>query len=363
VIIHGDCREVLRTLDADSFDACVTDPPYHLTQASRGGHARTNNPASPHGRHRIGDKGFMGHAWDGGDVAFQPEMWAAVLRVMKPGAYLLAFGGTRTYHRLACAIEDAGFELRDMIAWVYSSGFPKGTDKAKIPADWQGWNTALKPALEPIVLARKPMVGTLAENLQQWGTGALNVDGCRIEATGRPLRISRSDPSVNTFGDGLNGSRAAGTTDSGRWPANVIHDGSDEVLAVFPQAPGQLAAARTEGDKTGNVYGSMNYGPEHTPRGDTGSAARFFYCSKASRSDRGEGNTHSTVKPTALMRYLCRLVTPPGGTVLDPFAGSGSTLKAAALEGFKAVGIEREAEYVEIARRRLVPAGFEDLFV
>lgn len=324
----------------DNFaDSIVTDPPYGLS--------------------------FMGRKWDYDVPAV--EVWAECLRVLKPGGHLLAFAGTRTQHRMAVRIEDAGFEIRDMIAWVYGSGFPKSLDVSKaidkaagaereryerpafggtfsddkgttygtalssIPAtdaarEWQGWGTALKPALEPITVARKPFAGTVAENVLEHGTGALNIDGSRV-----------------------------GT----RWPANLIHDGSDEVLAAFPQAPGQLAKASTSDTQRAgqNVYGDMVRGSEpFEPRKDTGSAARFFYCAKASKSDRGEGNGHPTVKPTDLMRYLCRLVTPPGGMVLDPYVGSGTTGKAAALEGFRFIGFEREAEYVAIARARIAAA-------
>ena len=396
-ILHGDCRDVLRTLADASVDSVVTDPPYHLTQASRGGHARTNNPEMPHGRHRIGDKGFMGKQWDGGDVAFRAETWAEVLRVLKPGGFLVAFGGTRTYHRLACAIEDGGFEVRDMLAWLFGSGFPKGTDKAKIPEAWRGWNTALKPAHEPICLARKPMQGTLAENLWRWGTGALWIDGCRVPLDGDGDAYARNH-SGDRGHDGTRSIDRVGATDLrpgggsastiGRWPANVLHDGSDEVVAEFPSEAGAAAPVRRRNaDKFSRVYGAFNGNVDEagsTFKGDTGSAARFFYCAKADRADRNAGldgmpekpllwssgeqnpgafqspntkraaqNNHPTVKPTDLMRWLCRLVTPPGGIVLDPFMGSGSTLKAAELEGFSAIGIELEAEYIEIARRRI----------
>mgnify|MGYP000328967802 FL=1 len=364
-LLHGDCRDVLRTLADGSVHAIVTDPPYHLTQASRGGHARTNSPESPHGRHRIGDKGFMGQMWDGGDVAFQPETWAQCLRVLRPGGFLIAFGGTRTYHRLVCAIEDGGFEVRDMLAWLYGSGFPKGTDKAKIPEAWRGWNTALKPAIEPICLARKPMDGTLAQNLERWGTGALWVDGCRIPLDGEVITVTGKG-ALPTRHDVDQPRDAAPIAERpmgmGRWPANVAHDGSDEVVALFPtEAGAQAPVTVRNGDKFRGTYGAFKGNRDEagsTFKGDTGSAARFFYCAKADASDRNDGlpergNHHPTVKPTDLMRWLCRLVTPPGGTVLDPFMGSGSTLKAAELEGFSAIGIEREAEYIAIARRRI----------
>lgn len=365
-IIVGDCVQAMRTLDACSVDSVVTDPPYHLTNNSGGPHGKGKD--TPFARARAGatSTGFMGQAWDGGDVAFCPETWVEALRVLKPGGFLVAFGGTRTFHRLVCAIEDGGFEVRDMLAWLYGSGFPKGTDSAKIPEAWAGWNTAMKPALEPICLARKPMDGTLAENLKRWGTGALNIDGCRVDLGGEVINQTsggRQPVPPQQRPEGL-----------GRWPANVMHDGSDEVLAAFPKAPGQIASAsaNAEARKTKNVYGAMRRGRgteasadsenagsvgfkmrPGARRLDAGSAARYFYCAKASAADRGPDNNHPTVKPTDLMRWLCRLVTPPGGLLLDPFMGSGSTLKAAELEGLHAIGIERETDYVAIASSRI----------
>ena len=408
-ILHcGDCLEVLPTLDECSVGSVVTDPPYGLS--------------------------FMGKDWDHGVPGVQ--FWREVLRVAKPGAYLLAFGGTRTYHRLTCAIEDAGWEIRDCVMWVYGSGFPKSLDVGKAidannlhggsnsrrikaandaregdgrergrcknngimgsvvasrspikdtPAtpeaqEWSGWGTALKPSYEPVIVARKPLIGTVAQNVLTHGTGALNIDGCRVGIEERAYKYSTtSDGGVPL--NGVNGaidgrdpgkirSRISGNQDmqpvvvSGRWPANFIHDGSEEVVGLFPGS-------------------------------DNGSAARFFYNPKASKADRDEGcegmekvrtargssnnlaqwvagdrtfeeldekskafattarNYHPTVKPTELMRYLCRLVTRPGGVVLDPFMGSGSTGKAAIREGFKFIGIEQDPEFVEIARQRI----------
>lgn len=320
-VIQGDCLEVLRTLPDCSVDAVVTDPPYGLS--------------------------FMGKRWDY-DVP-SVEVWAECLRVLKPGGHLLAFAGTRTQHRMTVRIEDAGFEIRDMIAWVYGTGFPKSHN-----GPWGG--TALKPALEPITVARKPLAGTVAENVQRFGTGALNIDGCRVQATdGVPLFSRCGESNRVAFSNGLGSTKSTGEFGTSRWPANLIHDGSDEVLAAFPDS--------------------------------NGSAARFFYCAKASNRDREDGlkgfatvsrgslnmrndghaerngntpapraNVHPTVKPTDLMRYLCRLVTPPGGVVLDPFTGSGSTGKSAVLEGFGFIGIEREAEYVSIAVARIAAA-------
>jgi len=382
----GDCIEVMRTLTDASVDSIVTDPPYHLTQVSRGSHARTSSPETPHGRARIGDKGFMGKVWDGGDIAHRVEMWAECLRVLKPGGHLLAFSGTRTQHRMVCAIEDAGFEVRDQIGWLYGSGFPKSRN---LDGDWQGWGTALKPAWEPICVARKPLSGTVAANVLQHGTGALNIDACRIgwpdgvapsigtPAWGGPAKKLTAAPGQA----GETVERAAPNT-LGRWPANIIHDGSPEVLEQFPDAPGQMAAQRQDGASQGNaVYGALRYvstAPEPRVEAEK-SAARFFYCAKASRADRHEGlempgqafthgghmrevenlgadrggNHHPTVKPTDLMAYLCRLVTPPSGTVLDPFMGSGSTGKAAVHEGFKFIGIDMMPEYAAIAEARI----------
>ena len=359
---HGDCLDVLRAMPEASVDSVVTDPPYGLA--------------------------FMGKRWDYDVPA--AATWAEVLRVLKPGGHVLSFGGTRTYHRLACAIEDGGFEVRDQIGWVFGSGFPKSLDVSKAidaalgaeraltrpasdaAAAWQGWGTALKPAWEPICVARKPLIGTVAANVLAHGTGALNIDGCRVPTTESTVRPNGP---IGYHGGGSGGS---GGSDVGRWPANLIHDGSDEVLAAFPQAPGKLADASdtAASAKTGRVYGprartgepsadSDNEGAvgfkmkPGARRLDTGSAARFFYCSKASKSDRGADNTHPTVKPTDLMRYLCRLVTPAGGLILDPFMGSGSTGKAAVLEGFRFVGIERDAAYLDIADRRIAVAYFE----
>ena len=378
-IHHGDCREVMATLDAESVDAIVCDPPYGLS--------------------------FMGKGWDHGVPGV--EFWTEALRVAKPGAHLLAFGGTRTYHRLACAIEDAGWEIRDCVMWVYGSGFPKSHDVSKAidkaagadrevtgatrrgaqvqstgrygawgdgitptaPAtdavrQWSGWGTALKPAWEPIMVARKPLVGTVAENVLRHGTGGINVDGCRVGMSHADRKKIDSATWVgrNNYQDGkeVYGDYATDGTDqqmqshpAGRWPANLIHDGSEEVVGLFPANVKGGTWNRTAGARHFNNDGEPTDYQTSGSDGTTGSAARFFYCAKASRSDRGDDNKHPTVKPTALMRYLCRLVTPPGGIVLDPFTGSGSTGKGAVLEGFQFIGIEREAEYVEIAKARI----------
>ena len=309
-VIHGDSLDVLRQMDDNSIDAIVTDPPYGLA--------------------------FMGKRWDY-DVP-SVELWAECLRVLKPGGHLLAFAGTRTQHRMAVRIEDAGFEIRDMIMWVYSTGFPKSHN-----GPWGG--SALKPALEPITVARKPLQGTLAANVLQWGTGGLNIDACRVGTEEWTRSASGDVPSGKT---GIYGKRERiEQSGVGRWPANLVHDGSEEIADGL------------------------------------GHAARFYYVAKASRRERDAGlegmpmqqlrttydkkvrdnhgndsgharsNTHATVKPIALMEWLIKLVTPPGGVVLDPFAGSGTTGCAAARLGVRSILIEREAEYVEIARRRV----------
>lgn len=387
-MIHvGDCLEVMRRLDANSFDSIVTDPPYHLTTGKKGGTGPASvNLESPYGRSRIGT-GFMGMTWDGGDIAFRPETWAEALRVAKPGAFLAAFGGTRTFHRLACAIEDAGWELRDTLMWVYGSGFPKSHN-----GEWGG--TALKPAWEPIILARKPLAGTVAANFAKFGTGGLNIDGCRIEsekdgtsnARGRDGEESADRRYTEQGGTNFAAKPGIrGGAPEGRWPANLMHDGSEEVIALFPKEAGQAGnVSGNEQSKTGdaNCYGEFGRVP-FAARGDSGSAARFFYCPKASREDRNDGcdgmaqrqlshdgrttpienayqrnaavsgNHHPTVKPTELMRWLCRLVTPGGGLVLDPFCGSGSTGRGAIAEGRRFVGIELNPEYAEVAEARI----------
>ena len=546
-LLKGNCLETLKTLPDCSVDSIVTDPPYEL--------------------------GFMGKSWDNSGIAYNVELWAECLRVLKPGGHLLSFGGSRTYHRMACAIEDAGFEIRDQIMWLYGSGFPKSLDVSKAidkaagtegaygapkspkhagwikrgrmrgeeghdgyqspwmadpeavdknarkyePATpeavaWQGWGTALKPAHEPIVVARKPLIGTVASNVLEHGTGALNIDGCRVGTDGGCSGAS-AGPSNGIYGDGLNGSPAQPVEGLGRWPANVIHDGSDEVVAGFPE---HKSSARKVGKVTETTFGSNTPMPDDLigvlSYGDSGSAARFFYCAKASKSERNAGlelctcdklspwenvgqqvahqtdteplaprdteesgiqnnsdsewNTslsgsdttepcltdcksitltttnstttsaisnlsaqsnisgctqgancetecggsharsannssqspmsigtsaerdglvtadagpatsaslsqvsakgvlfcarcdglkggHPTVKPLALMRYLVKLVTPPGGTVLDPFLGSGTTACAAILEGFEWTGCEMTEDYWPIIEARV----------
>jgi DNA modification methylase len=425
-LLKGDCLELLPTLEENSIDSCVTDPPYHLTSiVKRFGqpnsapvkvdrfcnHAGADKGVSPYAR---ASKGFMGKQWDGGDIAFRSEVWAEVLRVLKPGAHLLAFSGTRTYHRMACAIEDAGFEIRDQIGWCYGSGFPKShnvafgidkmmdatpevvgskiglpgyplkpndTDKhdrkaygkftdsisealVKIPSspegkEWQGWGTALKPAWEPIVLARKPLSeSSIAANVLRHGTGGINVDGCRVEAnesTERPSGVNGNIYGADNRQGMIRGSNL------GRWPANLIHDGSEEVVREFPES--QVSGAAKNGNpvqRKGGAWGGLDH-IDNLPPNDSGSAARFFYTAKADSDDR-LGSRHPTVKPLDLIQYLVRLVTPKGGLVLDPFAGTGTTGEAAFREGFQAALIEREPEYqADIERRMaLVLAGPEE---
>jgi site-specific DNA-methyltransferase (adenine-specific) len=346
-LLLGDCLDKLKELEDNSVDSVVTDPPYEI--------------------------GFMGKGWDDSGIANNPELWKEVLRVLKPGGYLLSFSHSRTYHRQAVAVEDAGFEIRDQMMWVYGSGFPKSMNigiqvdkklgnqrevvgdnpynkirgKGSIEAafesmqgqsvitkgnsDWEGWGTALKPAHEPIVMARKPISEkTVVDNVLKWGTGGINIDGCRVE--GKP-RTSHKDgnkvgnyQSEKKYGQIADGAVYDGA--EGRFPANIIFD--EEAGKMLPDA------------------GQGGYGEE-----TTSSASRFFYCPKTSKSDRSEGNNHPTVKPTDLMAYLIRLVTPKGGIVLDPFMGSGSTGKAAVREGMDFIGIERENEYFEIAEARI----------
>jgi len=378
-LYHGNCFDVLKALEANSIDSCVTDPPYGLS--------------------------FMGKSWDY-DVP-KKEIWQEVLRVLKPGGHLLAFFGSRTYHRGVVQIEDAGFEVRDQIMWLYGSGFPKSHDVAKsidkskgvwrgragqaLPTgnramgtnyerspkgrpvfdeakQWEGWGTALKPAHEPIVVARKPITQTVAKNVLEYGTGALNIDGCRVEHVTVDGGSLATNPHLRSKIKGGNGgnifpteteSRIVNVSPLGRWPANVIHDGSDEVVSVFPDTGKSGVAVQKNGGgqkiggKSGIYGGSNGLLREDVGYNDSGSAARFFYSAKASKTDRGEGNNHPTVKPTELMKYLCRLVTPKGGVVLDPFMGSGSTGKAALLEDFNFIGIESDEKYFTIAQDRL----------
>ncbi|KQM79846.1 site-specific DNA-methyltransferase [Xylophilus sp. Leaf220] len=384
---RGDNLAALLTMADASVDAVVTDPPYGLSHEPDMGEVLRHWLAGDDYQHRGG--GFMGIAWD--SFVPGPAIWRECLRVLKPGGHLLSFFGSRTYDMGVLALRLAGFEVRDQIMWVYGSGFPKSSNQG---GDWEGWGTALKPAHEPICMARKPLIGTVAANLLQHATGALNIDGCRVPVTDAAY-------ARNCAGDrGFAGTRDAegatnlrpggGSAAAGRWPANLIHDGSDEVVALFPESTSGAMKAGTKRAAQGGP-GSVCYG---TLAGDfttsdiqasTGSAARFFYCAKASKVDRNEGcdellqrvggmvsntsgqhmtrrdgyepplvgNHHPTVKPTDLMAYLCRLVAPLGGLVLDPFMGSGSTGKACMREGFRFIGCEQGQEYFAIARARI----------
>ena len=419
----GDCIEVMRQLPEASVDAIVTDPPYGLE--------------------------FMGKDWDapwrdsrayigrGGDIrgrtapvlpqsyvagtSFQEwtELWAReALRILKPGGHLLAFAGTRTYHRMASGVEDAGFEIRDCIAWMYGSGFPKSLDVSKAidkaagaereivgrytspegttgrrsrghnrntfsgdnysekhegdgltpitaPATdaarkWSGWGTSLKPAFEPVVVARKPLVGTVAQNVIEHGTGALNVDGCRIAASDQ---FGGGKNGTSGFADGYqSGDGWQPGNIAGRWPANVVLDeAAGEMLDEQSGIQRDGVAVRRNRKLDATHLNPSSWQLPNRPLDDmtyrgSGGASRFFYCAKASKKDRntnGAENTHPTVKPTELMGWLIRLVTPPGGIILDPFGGSGSTGVAARMENVRCILIEREAEYLDIIRQRL----------
>ena len=364
-ILCGNCLEVMKDFKDNTFDSVVTDPPYGLR--------------------------FMGKGWDHGVPGV--DYWKEVLRVAKPGAFLLAFGGTRTFHRLAVAIEDAGWEIRDTIGWIYGSGFPKshnvgkavdklqgnerevtGKSKGRSSAihgggqsvgeddiltkgtsEWEGWGTALKPAWEPIIMARKPFNGTVAENVLKYGTGGINIDESRV---GTDVVKTTA---YKTLGDGIKYGKSKPFDESeeriGRFPANLIHDGSEEVMELFPDTNKQ-AKCKTDnksGWQSELVGGKIKAPVErklYLDDDNGGNASRFFYCAKASKQDRDECNNHPTVKPTKLMRYLVKLVTRKGGLVLDPFCGSGSTCKACVLEEYNYVGIDLDPEYCKIAENR-----------
>jgi DNA modification methylase len=435
----------MKEMPENSVDAIVTDPPYGLEFMGKEWdapwkNAEVVNTTSKSANGIFHDKGFdSGIRYSRGNTEMREfqkwcELWAIeALRVLKPGGHLLAFSGSRTYHRMTCAIEDAGFEIRDQIMWVYGSGFPKSHNVSKaidkeagaerevirvLPSSrakasdsgfmmaekletapstsaakqWDGWGTALKPAHEPIVLARKPLIGTVANNVLTFGTGGLNIDGSRVGSEEMGGLSNPKFPSGDSIvGRKENAERTEVTSVvAGRFPANFIHDGSDEVVELFPdtgKSTGGRIGKKSMGDVTNVPAGQYEAGDPGY--GDTGSAARFFYCAKTSKRDRNEGldgfkeknnrkmmgnanntaetasvgferfqgtpsaNNHPTVKPTALMQYLVRLITPPNGIVLDPFMGSGSTGKACAYEGFDFIGIDQSAEYVEIARARI----------
>lgn len=408
-LLHGDNREQLKHLADNSIDSIVCDPPYEL--------------------------GFMGKRWDSTGIAYDLTVWTECLRVLKPGGHLIAFGGTRTYHRMTVAIEDAGFEIRDCIMWLYGSGFPKSHDVSKaldkqagaerevvgqnqwagrqpnkranesslygdfnadnheattltapatdLAKQWHGWGTALKPAVEPAVLARKPLIGTVADNVTTWGVGGINVDGCRV---GTEVMNNKGMSSLGVMHDDDWKPKDVFNQSIGRWPANVILDESAGEALDAQSGWSRSSATPRNRIKEDEFFKGKNRMPtaEHS---DSGGASRFFYTAKASKAEREAGlegmevklkltqmrsangtgeknfeggfndtiraNHHPTVKPIALMRYLVRLVTPKGGTVLDPFMGSGSTGCAAMCEGMNFVGIELSEEYLEIARRRI----------
>jgi site-specific DNA-methyltransferase (adenine-specific) len=422
-ILHGNNLDILPTLPDNSIDSIVTDPPYEL--------------------------GFMGKKWDSSGIAYSVELWQQCLRVLKPGGHLLAFSGSRTYHRMVVSIEDAGFEIRDMISWISNKTFPKSlnigkaidklagaernilgidkvrgnspsmmgrtdpsnpeydgstvgvgttyitepaTDEAK---QWDGWGTGLKPTVEPIVMARKPVEGTVANNVLTYGTGGLNIDGSRISAdmdefyskTGNPRSGKGHLRSYGASGD-FGGDEANPPSANGRWPANIILD--PYTAELLDEQSGQRVSGGGSKGVMGGMFGNGQDNPNlaNSLYFDTGGASRFFYVAKASKRDRNEGldeledavagsysgnvandgnkigaqpdkpnqpakNFHPTVKPTSLMEYLIKLVTPPNGTVLDPFTGSGSTGKAAILQGFDFIGIEMTEDYLPIIEGRL----------
>lgn len=437
MVINMECLIGMRMMLADnSIDAVVTDPPYGLSKQPDMNEVLRHWLNGDDYVHTGG--GFMGKSWD--SFVPGPSIWKEVFRVLKPGGHLLAFFGTRTYDLGTLAIRLAGFEIRDQIDWVYGSGFPKSLDVSKAidkaagaereilgsnpnyrgvsgvdykgiyqggntgsanitaPAtdaakQWQGWGTALKPAHEPICVARKPLTGTVAENILQFGTGGMNIDDCRIDIIGDRRSPLASDGTVHRPNGSCYGKHENSETfdlTQGRWPANFIHDGSDEVVSLFPAKAGAAAPVKgtEQSEVTNGIYGKFNDRLPGQFYSDSGNAARFFYCAKASKSDRDEGvmlamvtaaemtdrepdtdglnspragagrtsgarNNHPTVKPTALMQWLVRLVTPPGGKVLDPFTGSGSTGKACAIEGFDFIGFEMDPHYCEIAKQRI----------
>jgi hypothetical protein len=341
-LYQGNSLEVLPHLSDGSVDAVVTDPPYEL--------------------------GFMGKKWDGTGIAYNSKLWGECLRVLKPGGHLLSFGGTRTWHRLACAVEDAGFEIRDSIAWLYGSGFPKSHN---LKGDWEGWGTALKPAFEPVVVGRKPLSGTVAANVLAHGVGALNIDGCRVGDSGATKRSGQAEYPKNSDGTEDRSGSWARTghgiveLNAGRWPSNVLLEQSqaEELDRQVPSAGNGWKRNYGETDYLGKQYGGGVFGGGGYKGGSTyadeGGASRFFptfkYQAKAPKKERPvvEGVAHPTVKPLELMRWLIRLVTPPDGVVLDPFTGSGTTLEAARLEGFRSIGIEQETDYLKLILQRI----------
>lgn len=389
-LYHAECLALVATFPDNSVDSIVTDPPYHLTtiqdrfgrtNIDRVGtnEARARNPSAKDGFARL-SRGFMGKKWDGGNIAFEPATWAAFLRVLKPGGHLVSFGGTRTAHRMKCAIEDAGFiSIRDSIRYEcdgndkYSPFLDSltadqyaalmellheatgGSELAWVYGSGMAFGPRLKPAHEPIILARKPLgAGSVEANQAIWGTGSLNVDECRIDNNpGRQYVSARVKPGAMQGNGGWlePGTVYEGASTDGRLPSNFMHDGKQE----FPRAPGQggIVTGNEKSTPGMNVYGNIGRVSSAAPRDDrNGSAGRFFYQAKADKRDR-YGSKHPTVKPIALLRYLARLVTPTGGLLLEPFAGSGTMITAALAEGFKIVAIEREIDYFLDCKRRI----------
>ena len=360
-LYNDDCLDRMQKMidEGVQVDSIVTDPPYHLqsivdrfknTSPEDDTYTSEKVRNKSDGYSRLVGTGFMGQEWDGGDIAFRRETWELALKLLKPGGHLLAFSASRNYHRMAVAVEDAGFEIRDQIIWLYGSGFPKSHNLG------DGWGTALKPAHEPIVMGRKFIEGTNKNNREKYGTGGINIDGCRVDYVSdydkkHQADIARGQDNADNgvFFGGKGKTKASTHEPTGRFPANVMHDGSDVIS------------------------------DEMIGYGNGSSASRYFYCPKVSRKERDGGlddmkdgkpvrwnkagewtndttpakNTHPTVKPVELMKYLCRLVTPEGGTVLDPFMGSGSTGMAAKSEGFEFIGIEKEEEYYKVADKRI----------
>lgn len=437
-LYNDNCLTVLKALDENSIDTCITDPPYHLTSIVKR-FGKENSAPAKYGTDGVfarASAGFMGKEWDGGDIAFRPETWAEVYRVLKPGAYLLAFGGTRTYHRMACAVEDAGFIVMDCAVWAHGQGFPKALNLSKaidrrLGAErkvigqasgmgkqnpewngtaqgrkenyfkptydvtepvteeaqlWNGWRTALKPAVELIVIAMKPVDKSYVDNALKWGVAGFNIEGARIE-TEETIPINKLE-SWSGFGQVVEPEYEQEENTKGRYPANLLIDDSQEVWDLFPDTGKSTGGRIGKKDVSDvNIVPAGQYQAGDPGFGDSGSAARFFYCAKASRSERNAGlegmeegvgggmqgtadqtlltgsgnirnnkmqNHHPTVKPIALMEHLVRLTkTPTGGVVLDPFMGSGTTGIACVNEGRPFIGIEMEGEYFEISKKRI----------
>lgn len=424
VLYHSDMNKMEEDIKENSIDAIITDPPYGLTSIVKRFGKEDSAPAKfgKDGAFSRLSKGFMGKEWDGSGVEYSVEAWQHCYNVLKPGGYLLAFGGSRTFHRIACAIEDAGFEIRDTIMWIYGSGFPKSTnigtmldkkngveskvvgigksgakethtnslnlvknpfggeyEKKEAQNEWNGWGSCLKPAYEPIIVARKPFKGSLIDNVVENRVGGLNIDECRIPLNGETIAKNVAFKEEKQS-DGWGTKKCITELDdrTGRFPANVIltydENNFEEVCSGFPDTKSPKNGLRKSEGYNSNCYGKgigIQAGMNNGEYGDSGSAARYFYCAKASKKDRNEGleefaNVHPTVKPTELMQYLVRLVTPKGGTIMDCFMGSGSTGKAVMYENkernadYKFIGIEMTEEYLPICEARIKNAAKED---